>query len=154
MIRNHHPKHLRWVLKRPPFYNYSVRPWQKTICHYNNHTLEVMPKAITSDRGSCKTQNDLLQSFCNWTEESGVTISNWISSTFNRASGGDRKIRLPSTVRSWELMDVLRPDEAQFFRCFLFLISIECERTATYKYISKTKERDNVKHRKGFLDSS
>ena len=42
----------------------------------------------------------------------------------------------------------------QFFRCFLFLISIECERTATYKYIAKTKERDNVKHRKGFLDSS
>ena len=154
MIRNHHPKHLRWVLKRPPFYNCAVRPWQKTICRYNKLTLEVTPNATASERSSCKTQNDLLSSFCNWTEDSGVTISNWISSTFNRASGGDRKIRLPSTVRSWELMDVLRPDEAQFFRCFFVCLSTGRTLGTTYENIINQGSVKKVKYRIGFLDSS
>ena len=154
MIRNHHPKHLRWALIRPPFHNRSVRPWQKTICHYNNHTLEVMPKAITSDRGSCKTQNDLLSSFCNWMEDSGVTISNWISSTFNRASGGDRKIRLPSTVRSWELVDVLRPVEHSILPVF-FCLPIDRKNTRNYiRKQNQSKECEKVKYHIGFLDSS
>lgn len=51
----------------------------ETSSSSENHTSFVFidwNAIITSDRGSCKTQNDLLQSFCNWTEESGVTISN------------------------------------------------------------------------------